>query len=386
MVEGLSWIVTHHQAGDPAVVNLSVGGPASEALDTAVRALVEDGVTVVAAAGNDSQDACTTSPARVDEVITVGASTQTDTAADFSNYGSCLDLYAPGEGILSAFHTSDTVGAYASGTSMAAPHVAGVAARILESAPRSTPEDVAAAVSGSVTTVDFAPAGSPDALLYAADDTDPPPAEEPEVLLPTDGERLAGADRYGTSAAVSAASYARPAPVVYVASGTAFADSLSGAPVAARAGAPLLLVRPDSVPAPVASELRSLRPGRVVVLGGTGVVSSRTASELGRITGASVSRLAGADRYATAARISAASYRPDVPAVYVANGTAFADALSGAPVAGMHEVPVLLVTRDTIPAAVAQELRRLSPGRVVVLGGTGVVSERVADQLDRYAG
>jgi subtilisin family serine protease len=128
-------VIAHHSPGQPAVANVSLGGSPSAAVDAAINALIRDGVTVVAAAGNDGAAACNFSPARVPNVITVGASTQTDGVAAYSNHGSCNDLFAPGSGIVSAGITSDTATSTKSGTSMAAPHVTGAVARILQARP-----------------------------------------------------------------------------------------------------------------------------------------------------------------------------------------------------------------------------------------------------------
>jgi subtilisin family serine protease len=143
VVAGIDWVVRDHKAGVPAVANLSVGGPAGAALDEAVKALVADGVTVVVAAGNANVDACTTSPARVPAVLTVGATTSTDARASYSNWGKCLDLFAPGSAIVSASATSTTGSATMSGTSMATPHVAGSAAVLLSKQPTLSPGAVA---------------------------------------------------------------------------------------------------------------------------------------------------------------------------------------------------------------------------------------------------
>lgn len=205
-------------------------------------------------------------------------------------------------------------------------------------------------------------------------------------VLPVD--RLSGLDRFETSAAVSAANFSPGVPVVYLASGAAFPDALSGAPVAGKkgtGGAPVLLVSRTVVPPSVAAELARLRPRRIVILGGTGAVSASVEKSVQAYTAGTVSRISGADRYATSARISAVNFAPGVPVVYVANGRNFPDALSGAPVAGASGAPVLLVTATGIPASVQTELKRLTPGRVVVLGGTGAVSSVVEKSLGRYA-
>ena len=148
---------------------MSLGGGVSSTLDAAVSTLVSKGVTVVVAAGNSNVDACTSSPARVAAAITVAASDRTDTRASFSNFGSCVDVFAPGVGILSTFIGSTTAIASLSGTSMAAPHVAGVAALVLQLAGALSPSDVAAAISTNATSgaVLGAGTGSPNLLAFA---------------------------------------------------------------------------------------------------------------------------------------------------------------------------------------------------------------------------
>jgi subtilisin family serine protease len=142
IISGLDWIVGHHGT-EKAVVNMSLGGGASSALDTAVNSLIGDGVVVVVAAGNSKRDACNFSPARVPGAITVAASDSTDTFASYSNYGSCVDIIAPGSNIKSNWWTSSTATNTISGTSMASPHVAGAVARYLSSSTPSTHTSVA---------------------------------------------------------------------------------------------------------------------------------------------------------------------------------------------------------------------------------------------------
>jgi hypothetical protein len=149
VVAGINWVIGNHQAGQPAVANMSLGGTADAAIDTAVRNLVADGVTVAVAAGNDTANSCSGSPSRVAEAITVGASDQNDARASFSNGGTCVDLFAPGVNITSDWLSNGTN--TISGTSMATPHVAGVAAQYLATSPSSSPSQVAAALNGKTT-------------------------------------------------------------------------------------------------------------------------------------------------------------------------------------------------------------------------------------------
>ena len=177
VVAGLDWIVANHAAGAPAVVNLSLGGAASPAIDSALQGVINDGVTAVVAAGNSAVDACATSPARLPAAVTVAASDSTDRQASFSNFGPCVDLYAPGVGITSAHHTSATATASMSGTSMASPHAAGAAAVLLSQDPSLTPAQVAAALAANATAgiISAAGTGTPNRLLYSGAGTVPAP-------------------------------------------------------------------------------------------------------------------------------------------------------------------------------------------------------------------
>ena len=197
--------------------------------------------------------------------------------------------------------------------------------------------------------------------------------------------RLAGANRYETAAAVSRASFAAGVPVAYVATGTAYPDALAGGPAAARTGGPMLLTARGELPPATATELARLRPAKIVILGGTSAVSAGVAGRLaGYATTGSVVRLAGADRYATAARVSNATFGAGVPVAYVATGTSFPDALAGGVAAGRQAGPVLLVAPGSLPGATKVELQRLKPGRIVVLGGPSAVNDAVLAALRSY--
>ncbi|KKI22127.1 MULTISPECIES: cell wall-binding repeat-containing protein [unclassified Leucobacter] len=197
-------------------------------------------------------------------------------------------------------------------------------------------------------------------------------------------ERSAGSDRFATSASVSAGSFSPGVGVAYIADGMNFPDALAGAAAAGAQGGPVLLARSNSIPDAVATELRRLKPARIVILGGTGAVGDSVQNALRSYTRGAVTRDQGADRFATAAAVSRSTFAAGAPVAYVANGFGFADALSGAAAAGTQGGPVLLVGPAGIPAATQAELSRLKPKRIVVLGGEGVVSAGVKTQLGRY--
>lgn len=162
VIAGINWVISNHALGVKAVANMSLGGGASLAVDTAVNNLIIDGVTVVVAAGNSRQNACKSSPARVLAAITVAASASDDVFANFSNYGNCVDIIAPGVGITSAGIASDIEIVQKTGTSMASPHVAGAVARAL-SVGRTASAVLTDASANKVTQV---PSGTPNKLLY----------------------------------------------------------------------------------------------------------------------------------------------------------------------------------------------------------------------------
>ena len=195
VIAGVDWVTANRVL--PAVANMSLGGGASSALDTAVTGSIAAGVVYAVAAGNSNVDACTTSPARVAAALTVGATTSGDARASYSNFGPCLDLFAPGSSITSAWHTSNTATATLSGTSMASPHVAGAAALFLQTSPSATPAQVAQAIVALTTpgVVTGPGTGSANRLLYTRfpaggnPDVTPPSVS---VTAPAAGSTLSG--------------------------------------------------------------------------------------------------------------------------------------------------------------------------------------------------
>ncbi|MFJ5140835.1 S8 family peptidase [Streptomyces sp. NPDC088707] len=175
VVAGIDWVTRN--AVKPAVANMSLGGGVDTALDTAVRNSIASGVTYAVAAGNDSSNASNYSPARVGEAITVGSTTNTDARSSFSNYGTVLDIFAPGSSITSSWNSSDSATNTISGTSMATPHVAGAAAVYLAGNPTATPAQVSTALTTAATpnVVTNPGSGSPNRLLYVGGGTTTPP-------------------------------------------------------------------------------------------------------------------------------------------------------------------------------------------------------------------
>jgi subtilisin family serine protease len=149
IIAGVDWVTKN--AVKPAVANMSLGGGTSASLDTAVKNSIASGVTYALAAGNENKDACTVSPARQPDAITVAATDSADKRASYSNYGTCVDVFAPGSAVLSATKTSDTSTGKMSGTSMATPHIAGVAALYLAANPTWTPTQVRTAMTTDAT-------------------------------------------------------------------------------------------------------------------------------------------------------------------------------------------------------------------------------------------
>ncbi len=227
------------------------------------------------------------------------------------------------------------------------------------------------------------PSGDPDPDPDPSDDPDPDPTTPPgEPAGDREVRRLAGADRAATAATVSRETFAAGVPLAFVATGDDFADALAAGPAAGLAGAPILLAGGD-LPSTTAAELSRLDPQRVVVLGGTARIPEAVVNQITSAAGVAAERIAGDDRFETAAEVARAFRSLQTPVVYVAAGGAFADALSGGPAAASQDGALLLVGAD-VPAATDAALRELAPSRIVILGGTSAVSAEVEQQLRGY--
>ncbi|MCA0180829.1 MAG: cell wall-binding repeat-containing protein [Actinobacteria bacterium] len=205
-------------------------------------------------------------------------------------------------------------------------------------------------------------------------------------------ERWWGADRYATSATISTQSFKPGVEMAFIASGQVYADALAGAAAAGRnvngqRRDPVLLVDDDRIPSSIAAELRRLKPGRIVVLGGPNTIRDNVLADLAAYTSGSVERWAGSDRYSTAATISRNAYAVgEAGEVFIASGEVFSDALALGPMAGHSPYPILLVRSDSIPSSTLAELRRLHPRRIHLIGGPATISDDVRLQLEAFAG
>jgi putative cell wall-binding protein len=371
---GMVWAVD--QGAD--VLNLSLGSfDNREVMRKAVAYARDHGVVVVAAAGNTGGDT-PVYPAADDDVIGVGASARSGAREPFSSHGPWVDVAAPG-----CNYSTQPDGDYTPttfcGTSSAAPLVSGTLALALTAESDLTAGQAATALRRHTEPVegDWVAHGRIDApatLETVAQTATPAPA------------RVAGANRFATATELSRATFEQGASVAYLVTGTAFADALTaGAAAGARKG-PVLLAAPDTLPEPTRAELVRLRPETVVVAGGPAAISTDVAAAAGAAAQAPVERLAGADRFDTAAAVAIHAFRDGAPVAYVATGEAFADALSAVPAAVSEGGPVLLTAGDQLPASTRQALAWLEPRRIVVLGGDEAVSPAVGRALEPLAG
>lgn len=192
-------------------------------------------------------------------------------------------------------------------------------------------------------------------------------------------DRVAGADRYGTAALLSARTFPDGAAEVVVASGETFADALAAGPAAARRNGPLLLTGRDLLPSSTINELRRLHPTSIVLAGGPAAVSSRVEYALGTI--AAVTRIGGTDRFETATKLASASFGTGVPVAFLANGRSFPDALAAGAAAGRLGGPVLLVEQSSLPGVVRDAIEQLRPARMLLVGGQAATSDALRTAL-----
>ncbi len=389
------------------VINMSLGtvldtsSPEDSDEAAVIQAAVDDararGCVLVGAVGNTGRRGVYF-PAACDGVIAVAATTRSRTVATYSSFGPEVDLAAPG-GDASAFILStytDPTYYWMAGTSMAAPHVAGVAALLLAREPAATAGEIEDVLTG--TALDIGATGWDEysgwgliQVRAALDALDALAISRPQV------RRIGGADRYETAMRISRDTFASgDASVAVLASGETFPDALAASGLAGAYRAPLLLTRRASLPSGLVAEFERLGVRTVVIVGGTGAVSRDAETSL-RLAGLGVERIGGADRYETAARVAERirTLRGGAtPLALVARGDTFPDALALAPAAYETSSPVLLTRPDALSPAAASALRSLAPDRVIVAGGPGAITPSTfealavsgATRIDRWYG
>ncbi len=276
VVAGIDWVTADHAAGALAVANMSLGGGVDTALDTAVANSIADGITYAIAAGNSNANACNASPARVPAAITLGSTTTTDARSSFSNVGTCLDLFAPGSDITSAWYNSDTATNTISGTSMASPHAAGAAALVLSANPSFTPQQVRDSMVNNATNgvVTNPGTGSPNKLLFVGTGT-PPVNDFSVAVSPTSGSTAPGGS---VTATVNTATTAGSAQTVNL--------SASGLPAGATASfSPASVTSGGSSTMTIATTAGTAPGTYAVTVTGTGASATRTATYSLTVTG-----------------------------------------------------------------------------------------------------
>jgi serine protease len=284
VIAGMDWVAQNHRK--PAVANMSLGGGASTTTDNAVQRMVNAGVTVVVAAGNENQNACNVSPARAASAFTVGSTTSSDARSNFSNWGSCVDIFAPGSSITAAWHTSNTATNTISGTSMASPHVAGVVALYLQVNPSATPAQVKSAVVDLSTPNRISSPGtnSPNRLLYSLIGGAPPPPDTVVARVtvsPSTASVAVGATVQLTARAFNAADEELP--------GRTFSWSSSNTSIATVSASGVVTGRAAGSATITASTAGRSGSASVSVTGGTQPCTGRTAT--GSLSGTGAQRI-----------------------------------------------------------------------------------------------
>ncbi len=356
------------------VINLSLGGPDPLlSIEQAITYAQDKGCVIVAAAGNFLEDVpfpyiCY--PAAYDDVIAVSATNETDGHPGWSNSGSFVDISAPGESVLAALRVATSPDPslpyqFFSGTSAAAPYVSALAALILSKYPTLTPAEVENAIVQGVDDL-----GSPGYDIYYGYGR----INASKVFKV---ERIYGSTRYLTAVNISKKGWTT-SPSIVITTGENFPDALAGAALAGKYDCPILLTPKTSAPTEVLNEISRLGSTQAYVLGGTGAISDTVVDQL-QAYGLSVTRLSGSNRYETATSI--ANEVGTNSTAIIATGEDFPDALAASNIAANQNIPILLVTKNSIPGTTNQAIFDLGITQTIVVGGFAVISSEVEAQL-----
>lgn len=382
------------------VINLSLGGSYSRVIEYALKYASDHGVTVVAASGNDGFEELSY-PASSKYTISVGATNRIDIVSDYSNYGSGLDLVAPGTDIPSLMPDGNV--SYMTGTSMATPHVSAVAGLLLSQNPELTPSEIQEILTETAIDVVFDEQDNPysDYEEYYYEEEEPYPFEEPVpgydlvsgwgrldafgAVRAIDGtkagmERISGANRYETAVNVSKKGW-KKSDVAVIATGRNYPDALSATPLAHRNKAPLLLTDTNALSETVMKELDRLDVKEVILVGGKSAITANVENQLKSLS-ITFTRISGSDRYETSVNVAKQLGKPEK--AVVTTGAGFADALSIAPIAASFNMPILLTKKSSLPDSVENYVKTSSMNEFFVIGGTSAIPNSVAKSLGKY--
>lgn len=348
------------------VINLSLSTPNySQVLHDSVGYARSKGAVIVAAAGNDGYD-IPEYPAAFESVVSVASTDSRDVRSNFSNYGSTIDISAPGEGIYSTV-TGSGYGLMR-GTSMAAPVVSGAAALILSKNPLLSPDRVSSILMKS--TIDLGDKGKD--IYFGNGRID---VEMVMKNTPVPVDRFDGANRYEVAVNVSKKGWSTSDTVI-VASGFAYADVLAATPLAYQHNAPILLTQSNKLTDSTKIRIQELKAKKVIIIGGHKSVHDNVAKEIKKIAG-TVERIGGDNRYQVAKNI--AEKLPNQSQAVIANGTAYADGMAIASYAARNKIPILLTTANSLPQPTIDAMQNKET--TIVVGGEKSISENVVRQL-----
>lgn len=386
--------ITYAADSGADVINLSLGGPSrSLSMENAITYARSKGAVVVAAAGNDSTSALTY-PAASPGVLSVGATLEDDTKSDYSNFGPWVKVAAPG---CNPAPELDGRYTFFCGTSSATPLVSGVVGLALARGVAPTAVE-SALMTTAVPVGGFVASGRIDAAaMLGATATPPapvpppvgptlPPPEDPPtdpVTTPVPVNRISGGDRIGTSISLANKAFPSGTDTVVLARADDYADALAAAPLAASLEAPVLLTSGATLASSVQSAVGALGATRAVIVGGTRAMPEAIVDGLAAAGVGDVRRIAGSSRFDTAALIAAELLSAGATGVYLAEGAnpepgrGWPDAVAVSALAAIEGRPILLVTRDALPAETLALLTRFGVGEATVVGGTAAVAEAV---------